>query len=198
MATTCEALIAQDITFDCESMSVRGMEADGLIINREDIDFSATIFNAQNPAIIETLVLKTGKKAYEVVQMGNTPFTGLVSNLNIGTYRNTWTHDIPIAVLGDDPDVVKDIVDPLANGTFVLILKNKTKGTNGNGEYKVFGYAQGCRASAGTNDKWSEETEGGYLITLQEANAPKAAMFYFKTDSATTAAQYESLKTAAA
>lgn len=194
MPTSCDSIIAQGIVNDCESMSVRGMEADGIIMNRDDIDFSATVFDSANPNIIRTLVLKTGKKAYDVVQIGNTPFSGLVSNLNVGTYRNTWTHDIPIAVLGDDPDVVNGIIDPLSNGTFVLILKNKTKGTNGNGEYKVFGYAQGCRASAGTNDKWSEDTEGGYLVTLQEANSPKAGMFFYNTDSSTTAAAYEALK----
>ncbi len=191
MPNTCDQLIAQDISFDCDALSVRGMESDGIIINRSDIDFGATVFSSTNPNIIETLTLKTGKKGYEIVQMGNTPFTGLVSNLNVGTYKNTWTHDIPIAVLADNPDVVKDIIDPLSNGTFVLILKTKEQG---NGHYKVFGYAQGCRASAGTNDKWSEDTEGGYLITLQEQNAPKAGMFYWKTDESTTAAQYETLK----
>lgn len=198
MAGLCDKLIANDINIACDAMSVKGMEADGLIINRADIDFSATVFNSQNPSIIETLVLKSGKKAYEVQQMGQTPFTGLASNLNVGTYRNTWTHDIPIAVLANDPDVTENIIDPLSNGSFVLILKNKSKGTNGRGEYEVFGYYQGCVASAGTNERYSDDTEGGFLITLQEANTPKSGVFYFKTDSATTAAQYESLKTTAA
>jgi len=196
MPSTCESLIAQDISFACDKLSVRGMEADGLIMNRDDIDFASTVFDSNNPNIIKTLVMKATKKAYEIAQLGNTPFTGLVSNLNVGTYRNTWTHDIPIAVLGDDPDVVENIIDPLSNGTFVLILRSKTKGTAGNGEYKVYGYAQGCRASAGTNDKWSEDTEGGYLITLQEANAPKAGLFFYNTDKATTDAAYAALKVA--
>ena len=34
-------------------------------------------------------------------------------------------------------------------------------------------------------------------MTLQESSAPKSAMFYFNTDSKTTATQYESLLTAA-
>ena len=197
MSSTCDSLIANDIAFACDNLSVRGMESDGIIMNRDDIDFSATVFDSTNPNIIKTLVLKTGKKGYAISQLGNTPFTGLVSNMNVGTYRNTWTHDIPIAVLGDDPQVVKDIIDPMTNGTFVLILRSKTKGANGDGEYKVYGYAQGCRASAGTNDKWSEDTEGGYLMTLQEANAPKAGMFFWNTDKSTTDAAYASLKTTA-
>lgn len=198
MAQLCEALISADIAFDCDAMSVRGLESDGLIINREDIDFAASTIDSTNGNIVKTLVLKSGKKAYEVAQLGNTPFTGLVSNLNVGTYRNTWTHDIPIAVLANDPTACNKIIDALTNGNFVLILKNKNKGANGDGEYQIFGYHQGCRASAGTNDKYSEDTEGGWLITLQEQNAPKSGMFLWNTDATTTAAQYESLKSAAA
>lgn len=196
MTNLCNSIIASAIEADCENMSIRGMEPDGLIMNRADIDFAATVFDASNPNIIKTLVLKTGKKAYDVAQLGNTPFTGLTSTLNVGTYRNTWTTDIPIAVLANDADVAKNIIDPLSNGEFVLILKNKNKGTSGNGEYQVFGYAQGCRASEGTRDVYSEDTEGGWLITLQEANHPKSAIFYFNTDSAATATQYEALKSA--
>lgn len=190
----CDYLISKAISVDCENQSVAGLEPNGLIINRDDIDFSATTFNAQNPNIIETLVLKTGKKAYDIIQQGATPFTGVASNLNVGTYRNTWTHDVPIAVLGNDPDIAANIIDKLSNGTFVVILRNVQKGTTGNAEYQVYGYAQGLRASEGVNEKYSEDTDGGWLITLQEQRAPKSAMFFFDTDAATTATAYEALK----
>lgn len=193
MANLCNSLIAQDIEANCDNLGIKGLEPDGKIINRSDIDFSATTFNAGNDAIIESLVLKTGKTAYDVSQLGNTPFTGLVQNLNIGTYINTWTTDIPIAVLANDPTVTKNVIDVLSNGEFVLILKNKAHGTSGNAKYQVFGYAQGCRASEGTRDAYSEDTEGGWLITLQEANHPKSAMFFFDTDEATTDAAYAAL-----
>ena len=190
----CDYLISKAISVDCENQSVAGLEPNGLIINRDDIDFSATTFNAQNPNIIETLVLKTGKKAYDIIQQGATPFTGVASNLNVGTYRNTWTHDVPIAVLGNDPDIAANIIDKLSNGTFVVILCNVQKGTTGNAEYQVYGYAQGLRASEGVNEKYSEDTDGGWLITLQEQRAPKSAMFFFNTDATTTATAYEALK----
>lgn len=193
MPQLCESLITAAIQFDCEEFSVRGMEADGVIINRDDIDFAACVIDDKNGNIIKTLALKSGKTGYAVAQLGNTPFTGLVSNLNVGTYRNTWTHEIPIAVLANDPTVARDIIDPLSNGNFVLVLRNKNKGENGDGEFQIFGYHQGCRASAGTNEKYSEDTEGGWLITLQEQNAPKAGMFLWNTDAQTTRSQYDSL-----
>lgn len=193
MPQLCESLITAAIEFDCEEISVKGMEADGVIINRDDIDFAACVIDNNNGNIIKTLALKSGKTGYAVAQLGNTPFTGLVSNLNVGTYRNTWTHEIPIAVLANDPTVARDIIDPLSNGNFVLVLRNKNKGENGDGEFQIFGYHQGCRASAGTNEKYSEDTEGGWLITLQEQNAPKAGMFLWNTDAQTTRSQYDSL-----
>lgn len=194
MAKLCESIIAKDIDFACDDLVTKGLEADGLIMNRSDIDFSATVFNSSNPNIIETLVLKSGKKAYEVSQMGNTPFTGTQSTLEVGTYRNTWSHSVPVVVLANDPDVAHNIIDGLANGTFVMILRNKHKGSNGDGEYQVYGYTQGLVASEGTNDKYSDDTDGGWLITLQETGARQSAMFLFDTDAATTAAAYEALK----
>ena len=194
MAKLCESLIAKAIDFACDDLIVRGLESDGLIINRSDIDFAATVFDSQNPNIINALVLKTGKKGYEVNQLGNTPFTGVQSTLEVGTYRNTWTHAIPIVVLSNTPEVAHDIIDGLSNGTFVVILRNKFKGANGDAEYQVYGYTQGLVASEGTNDKYSEDTDGGWIITLQETGARMSAMFLFNTDATTTAAAYEALK----
>ena len=196
MANICETLIGQDIAFDCDDLVARGLEADGLIINRNDIDFGATVFSSTKKNVIEQIVLKTGKKAYEIVQQGSTPFTGVTSTLNVGTYRNTWTHVIPIAVLANTPDVVANVIDGLANGSFLVILRNVTKGDGGEAEYQVYGYAQGLRASEGSNEKYSEDTDGGWLITLQETSAPKAALFFYDTDAKTTAAKFESLKEA--
>lgn len=193
--TTCESLIAQDIIVPCEDQVTKGMEADGVIMNRDDIDFTKTVFDDSNPNIIKQLVLKTGKKAYAIVQQGNTPFTGTKSELNVGTYRNTWNHELPIIILANTPDVIANIVDGLANGKFVAIVRNVSKGADGKGEFQVFGYAQGLKASAGTCEKYSDDTEGGWLMTLQEEQTPKAALFFFNTNTETTTAQFESLKT---
>lgn len=195
MPNLCESIISRDITVDCDELVVRGLESDGVIINRNDIDFAATEFDSAAPNIIKTLALKSGKRGYEVAQMGNSPFTGTQSTLNVGTYHNTWTHQLPIAVLANNPDVCEKVIDGLANGQFVAILRNKQKSDKG--EYQIYGYAQGLVASEGTNEKYSEETDGGWLITLQEVNAPKSALFFFDTNEETTAAKFASLTTPA-
>jgi len=193
MAGICDSIIAKGIAVDCDSPIVKGLEADGIICNRGDIDFSQSVFDNDNKNIIKTLVLKSGKKGYPVVQQGASPFSGAKTSLVTGTYRNTFTNEVPIAVLDNGPEVARDIIDGLANGSFVLILKNVHKGTSGKAEYQVYGYYQGLRASAIDNEKYSEDTDGGWLVTLQETSVPKSALFYFNTDSKTTETQFKSL-----
>lgn len=193
--TTCESLIAQDIVIACDEQVVKGMESDAVILNRDDIDFTKLTRDATNPNIITQLLAKTGKTGYKVRQEGNDPFSDTKMELVVGKYRNTWTNTVPVVVLANDPDVCANIIDNLANGKFVLVTRNAHKGPEGKGEYQIYGLDQGLRASAGENDKYSEDTEGGWLITLQETGAPRSATFLFDTDAATTAAKYASLLT---
>lgn len=194
MAKLCESIIASAIDWSCDSLITKGLESDGIIINRDDVDFASCTMDSTNPNIIKTLVLKSTKVGYLVNQLGNTPFTGTQSTLEVGTYRNTWTHQIPIVILNNGPAVAKDIIDGLTNGSFVLILRNKHgKGTNA--EFQVYGYTQGLMASEGTNDKYSDDTDGGWIITLQETGTRMSAMFFWNTDAATTEAAYEALLT---
>lgn len=189
----CQSLIQQAIQSNCSNPLVRGMESDGVIINRADIDFSQAVFDATDANIIKTLVLKTGKTGYQVQQDGNTPFTGTNIALATGTYRNTFTNQVNLVILDIDPATSWKVVDGLANGEFVVILRNKSKGTSGKSEYQVFGWYQGLHATEIASDKYSEETDGGWAVTLEETGAPKAAIYFFDTDSTTTAAAYAAL-----
>lgn len=193
MAGICDSIISKGIAVDCDSPLVRGLEADGLIINRNDVEFGQTVFENENKNIVKSLILKATKKGYSVVQQGASPFNGAKTTLATGTYRNTFTNEVQIAVLDNSPEVARDIIDGLANGSFVLILKNKHKGAAGKSEYQIYGYYQGLRASAIDNEKYSEDTDGGWLVTLQETSVPKSALFYFNTDSKTTEKQYNTL-----
>lgn len=197
MAGICESIIAKSIEANCDNPLVKGMEADGVILNRKDIDFSQSVFDTDSKNIIKQLVLKSGKKGYSVVQMGATPYTGLKTSLATGKYRNTFNNEIPIAVLDNSPEVAQNIIDGLANGTFVLVLRNAHKGESGKAEYQVYGYYQGLHASEIVNEKYSDDTDGGWLVTLKEENAPKSALFYYNTDAKVTETQYKALLTEA-
>lgn len=190
----CDDAIRREISVNCAEPIVPGVEAEGVIINRADIDFSASALSKERPNVIESLVLKSGKKGYKVLQGGNSPFTGTSIALAVGTYRNTFTNTVNFVVLDNDPDVCADIIDGLANGSFVVILENKHKGTSkeknaGDAAFQVYGWYQGLKAAEISDEKYSEDTDGGWAVSLQETKAPKSGMFLFSTS-------YEATKTA--
>lgn len=190
----CDDILKKDISPSCDDPVVQGWEQEGVIMNRADVDFAATVFNATRKNVIETLAMKEKKKAYKVVVPGKTPFTGTTTALATGTYRNSFTNTITLVILANDPDVCADIVDGLANGSYVVVLENKYKGLQkeenpGDAAFQVFGYYQGLTATTIENNKYSEETEGGWSVTLEEQKVPKSALFLFKTS-------YEATKTA--
>lgn len=203
MAGVCDNAIKKDILLNCDDPIVPGVEQEGVIINRSDIDFSTVAFNTTRKNVIETLALKSGKKGYKVVVSGSTPFTGTNTALATGTYRNTFINTVNMVILANDPDVCADIIDGLANGEYVVILENKAKNllkeeNPGDSAFQIYGYYQGLKAAEISNDKYSEETEGGWSVSLQETKVPKSALFYFKTDYDTTKTAIETLTSAAA
>ena len=96
----CDFIISADIQgYDCENPMVKGAKADGLIINRKDIQLDAIAYGSSNPFQITALPLVSGKTAYDIVQGGKTPFTGTQQEMAEGTYQNTITNTIQFVIL---------------------------------------------------------------------------------------------------
>lgn len=191
----CDFKLAQDVAGSCENPQVAGVKNTGYLINYDDIDWDQLAKATGNANIVETLILLSGKRAYKVVVPGNTPFTGTNVAMTTGTYRNKFTKTAAMVVLNSGPDVSANIIDQLANGRFVFIFENKFQGADHKNTFEIYGLEQGLAASEISNDKYSEETDGGWAVQLQETNAPSSGMFFFKTDIATTRAALNSLAT---
>lgn len=191
----CDFKLAQDIAGSCENPQVAGLKNTGYLINYDDIDFDTLTKSKDTPNIVETLALLSGKHAYKVVVPGNSPFTGTQTAMTAGTYRNKFTKTASIVVLNSGPDVSANVIDQLANGRFVFIFENKYQGADKKNTFEIYGLEQGLAASEITNDKYSEETDGGWAVTLEETNAPSSGMFLFKESIATTRAALASLVT---
>lgn len=195
----CSTLIASDIQKSCSDPLVKGFKRQGLILNREDIDYSNSTWGSD---VISVIDLFTSKKAYNIEMDMNNPFNGTNTEMVAADVANTFTHTVAFTVLNSDPDVCDDIIDKLASGEFVIILQaefnnaNKT-GTPGDSVFRVYGWSKGLRASAINNDPYSADTGGGWHVELQEVEAPVSGYFFYNTDYATTVAAYEALKTAA-
>lgn len=190
----CDKRLAMAIAPDCDNPHVGGMEPDGVIINRADVDFDASV---REKNIITTLALKSGKKGFEIYQIGNNPFTGSNSAFAAGTYINKFTHQVKFMVFDHSAECCEKVIDQMANGQFIVVLKNKHVGSDGKSKYQVHGFESGLRMTEGTHDQYSEDTEGGWAITLQET-APTSGLFMYNTSISATDAAFESLKSGAA
>lgn len=172
----CDGLISKDITQSCDNPAVKGFERIGILINREDIDFSGLTFDTTKKNVITAIPLKSGKKGYKVVQKGATPFTGSTSSAEVGTYGTGFTNNIAIAILNNNEDIAENVVDSLANGEFVFIGELKDKGADKASAFRVYGIHNGLTLSAYEHDPYGDTYAGG-LATLTETGAPKSAVY---------------------
>ena len=193
----CYKYLSKDIGADCNALIQPGVEQKAVIINRADINISLVTYDVTNPKIVTALPLLSTKKGFAAVVPGATPFTGLASNLQVGTYVNTWNNTVPVTVFDNSPEVANKVIDPLSNGEFVVVVENRHKGALGESAFQVYGLKQGLRASAGANDKYAEELNGGWSITLTESRAPDSALFLGGASYAAVKALFDSLLVAA-
>lgn len=184
----CGASISGNVTIDCDNIITPGLEQVGVIFNRNDI--STWTENADNNSVIEAITLKEGVKGHVIYQMGSQPFNGTNVAFAEGSIVNTFTNTCSFVILNNGPQVCKDIIDNLANGSFVVLFKNKfsEKDSSGNhpGYWQIMGKESGLKASEISCDKYSDDTNSGWQITLTEEKATKSALFFFKTDDETT------------
>ena len=192
-AESCDYQLAADLVASCTVKPVKGIKSHGFIMNYNDIDMEATARDENNPNIVKSLILKTGKKAYKMYVPGKSPYTGTKKTMSAGTYRNRFNKDVSIVILDNGPDVSHNIIDQLANGTFVIVLENKFPGSDNKNTFEIYGLEAGLTATALDDDKYSDDTEGGWLATLQEENAPTSGIFLFGESLSATRTTLESL-----
>lgn len=192
----CDGLITKGLDkAACDSQPKKGWEHEALLINREEIDWSGVTYDATKKNVITALPLKTGKKAFVVYQAGSTPFTGSTTSGATGTYLNTVTKNLVVAILHNDQSTSEELIDPALNGDFVAIVECKDKGADNASAYKVIGLHNGLKMSAFEADPYGDAFNGG-ILTLTETEAPVANIFLGATYTAGKAL-YEGLKTEA-
>lgn len=182
----CEYLIASDITANCSSLIRPGVQPIGYIINKGDIDSVV-----ESDGIVTSITLKTGKNAYQIQQVGQQPFNGTSIELQEGDYVNTFNKVVSFVILDNSPSVSKDIVEPLANGEFVVILENKYNVAASRNAFEIIGLETGAKATAISQNKY--ENLSAWSVELTESETPVANKFVWSTDYATTKAAIEAL-----
>lgn len=189
----CLGIITHGLSDKCENHP-HGFERIGCIINRPDIDFSAGTVTGN---ILDQIVLVNGALGFKVVQFGTKPYngtkkSGVAKESTPGKMNKTVQFFVP----DHSPDVDDGFVDAILNGEFVMVLENKDKneGQN-NAAFEVFGYHNGLHFTAIEQDTYGDYGSG-WLITLEETEAPTSSLYLYKTSYAATKTAFESLFTA--
>lgn len=189
--TLCSKLIADNIGVDCDNPIFEGLENIAYIINKSDI--ASITYSGTNKHIVTALALTSPAKAFKVYNPVKTPMDGTQSALAEGDVNNKFDNTVQFLVLNDGPDVAKDVIDPLANGEFIVVVANKWENTNGDNKFQIFGLHQGLKATAIQRGNTTADQNGGHLVTLTETGAPTYGMYFFDTDIATSRAALEAL-----
>lgn len=192
MANKCEDFLTQCIEASCENPIFTGIEPKAWIFNWKDIANIKTDDDDPNVVTEIEMVEDEGvpRHGYTIDQIGKTPYTGTTTSMTEGNIANTFTENISFVVPDNSP-LAGMILDALANGRFVVVIENEYDGSDKRGKFQVYGAKKKLVASAIENDKYSEDTNGGWSVTLTAPNAPKSSMFLeHKTDDAVDTKAY--------
>ena len=98
--------------------------------------------------------------------------------------NDNLTDEVAAAFLKEHPNAAGRIIDPLLDGEFFVIWQNRHKNLRATNEaergasaYQIAGLFNGLTLSAGSCEKYSDDTLSGWAITLKEEKAPRSAMF---------------------
>ena len=186
----CTGLITQALSNTCKNRPF-GFEQKGIIINRPDIDFGSVVFNTSSTNSIKTMPLLTGKNGYQVVNFGTKPFNGTKkSGVTKETSPGKVTKVVQFFVPDHDPDVDEGFIDAILNGEFVMILEHKDKNeTSNDAAFEIYGYQNGLHFTAMEQDEYSDYGSG-WLITMEETEAPSSGMYLFDTSYSATKTKF--------
>ncbi len=182
----CTFLISKDVELNCSNPIFTGIEPLGYIINKADI-----ASYTKTTGIVSALSLNTGAKAYRIQQVGQQPWNGTTTEMQEGDVLNTFNKTAAFIILDNSPAVSENIVNPMANGEFVVIIENKYKDDANKNAFEIFGLDKGCRASSVTQNKY--ENMAGWAVELVESETPNASTFFWDTDYETSKADLEAL-----
>ena len=111
---------------DSVDISVGGIERDITLINKADIDITASTFSPTNKLLITNLVLKPGKTGFllqGIKQVNSLSFELVKKDLSRDAYKHTMGMNFPNSSL-----VNKTRLDELNGASIVTVVETKYKG----------------------------------------------------------------------
>lgn len=158
---------------DCEHQMFSGIEQRAIIINKADIKSVDT--DMRNPRIVTKINFRDNKNAYGIINARNNPYQGTNTTVEVGDYKNTFTRTVSLFVPMDGAEASQKVLDPLANGKFVVIMQNQYVNEIGDNEFQIYGIDKGLVVSSMTQTKY--ENNDYWVVELQESGVPNSGRF---------------------
>mgnify|MGYP003479259099 FL=1 len=184
--TPCSSLLTASVIEICGSPRIKGYEQIGIIVNRDDVDWTAVAYNATNSRIVETFALVTGKKPFAIYQPKNSPTSFNGTQTSFKAESDSYDKTVQFYFEGIGGAAAANVVEPLKGGDYVIIIPRKDH--RGDGSFQIFGIQSGMKASAQVQ---TEDT--GYWLITMTGNEPSAEISLFSTSYATTKTAYDAI-----
>jgi hypothetical protein len=167
MPVDCTGNLTADIIFDCANAPIGGIEQNIVLINKDDIDISATTISTTNRLQVTQLQLKTGKTGYKLtgIKQSNGKAWELVKKENApDKFKHTFSGVIFTPSLEN-----KVQADQLSKGAkYVVVVEQVWKGTNNAEAFEVLGFNSGLELTTMTNS--SKENDNMIMFELSSAD----------------------------
>lgn len=188
----CISGIVKDITSDCSTQKIGGLEVIAYVMNRKDFE---PTFDSTTGSLITAVSMASTTKAYKL--------TGVNKNFNAGHDRvivegfaDTFTHYFSFKqfeVLAADVENVDNIADVVV----IVELKNKT--ATGEGIFLGYGVKSGLYVSSDTERANADNASRSLELASKDQETEEYSKYtVFATDYATTKTALEALLTPAA
>lgn len=181
--------ITQPQLIDCDNPVQGGTREKAYIVNYTD--WESVVFGADDYTV-EAIVLAVTKKAF-VIEGKNNSIAPKATMVEQG-FNNMFDHEIIMKGFDIKP-AVKNELNSMKDGRFVIIIENYFRGVNGEVAFEIYGRTTGLEMTALERDPNNADTQGAFDYTFftKLNKEPKLPNPLFLTNYATTKAIVDAL-----
>lgn len=189
-------LLTKSITDDCDNPIVSGVDAKMWVFPLSVWKAAAFTYDATDSNLITDIVPASGETGAYITGA----FQSIEASVSeaVSPYATNFVHQIIARILANSVEVKQEL-EKLAKGKFVIVVQNNHKGVDDKVAFEVYGHVSGLRSSEGGREVNNTDTLGGYTFTLATEEGtvePRLPMSVLNTDYATTLALLDSIVTA--
>jgi len=190
MAECLTNILTADILKNCNNRPKGGLEYDVVAILRDDVDWTATTFDANNPLLCTNLQLKSGKSGYKIegFKSTNKAFFEKATD-DFGSF---YKHKFTGMLVNQTPANRKALYDLLNENRYILVVEKKWKGASNEGAFIFLGKDSGLVGNVhtyGSDD--SNGVEVFEIATIEGEGERYPAINVLETDYDTTKTAFD-------